>query len=189
MVAAENPDSLFIAIGSEPILPTFSASGTPKLSWAGDVDLGLAETGQNVVIVGAGFTGLETALALANEGKSVKVIDMLPEEKIGADGIEISMIALKKLLKEAGVSFQCGVKLVDVTAEGAVIETSEGRKETLLCDTVVLSLGVKRAIEKIAAFDGIAEITRVIGDSSVERGGTLYNAVRTAFDAVMEYLP
>lgn len=189
LVAAEKPDALFIATGSEPIIPKFTASGTSKVAWAGDVDLGTVETGQNVVIVGAGFTGLETALALSNEGKTVRVIDMIDEDRIGADGIEISMIALRKLLRDAGVRFQCLVKLKDVTAEGAVIEHNDGTTETLICDTVILSLGVKRNAADIGRFDGLAEINCVIGDSAVERGGTLYNAVRTAFDAVMEYLP
>ncbi|CAG9708185.1 hypothetical protein CNEO4_240010 [Clostridium neonatale] len=32
---------------------------------------------------------------------------MLPEERIGADGIQISMIALKELLKKEEVTFKC----------------------------------------------------------------------------------
>ncbi len=189
LVAAEKPDALFVAVGSEPIIPEFSMSGTDKIVWAGDVDLGTAETGRNVVIVGAGFTGLETALELAYKGKSVTVIDMVSEDMIGADGVEISMIGLMQLLKENNVGIRCEVRLEDVSAEGAVIRTKDGARETIFCDTAVLSLGVKRNEAEVAQFEHLAETVRVIGDCSLERGGTLYNAVRTAFDNVMEYLP
>ncbi len=189
LVAAEKPDALFVAIGSEPVIPQFSASGTGKVVWAGDVDIGNAETGQRVVIAGAGFTGLETALELAYKGRSVTVIDMITEDLIGSDGIEISMIGLMQLLKENNVAFRCEVRLEDVNADGAVIRNKDGSVETISCDTVVLSLGAKRNEAEVAQFEHLAETVKVIGDCSLERGGTLYNAVRTAFDNVMEYLP
>lgn len=188
MISKEKPDAVFVAIGSEPIIPRFSLSGTEKIAWAGDVDIRDAKTGQSVVIVGAGFTGLETALELAYEGKSVMVIDKIIEKQIGADGIEISMIGLRQLLNENGVKFKCGVMLEDVTKDGAVIRLEDGTMETLICDTVVLSLGVKPDEAAVKQFEQIADTVRVIGDCSLERGGTLYNAVRTAFDNVMEYL-
>lgn len=188
LVAAEKPDAVFIALGSEPIIPRFAMSETDKVIWAGDVDIRAKSTGNNVVIVGAGFTGLETALELAYEGKKVQVIDMISEDMIGADGIEISIIGLMQLLNENGVTFKCEVKLEEVTEEGAVISHKDGTKETLPCDTVVLSLGVKRNDLEVSQFEDLAETVRVIGDCSLERGGTLYNAVRTAFDNVMEYL-
>lgn len=189
LIEAEKPDALLLALGAEPILPVYSGAKAGMVVWAGDVDLGIAKTGERVVIVGAGFTGLETALVLAGEGKAVTVIDMIPEERIGADGIEISMIALKKLLAEAGVRFICRVTLQDVRDNGAIISHEDGSVQTLPCDTVVLSLGVRRNGAALEAFEGLAEVTRLIGDCASERGSTLYNAVRTAYDAVLEYLP
>lgn len=184
-VIKEKPDAVLIGVGAKPIIPKFTLSGTEKLAWVGDVELKRAKVGQNLVIVGAGFTGLESALSLSREGKKVKVIDMLPEERIGADGIQISMLALKELLKREGVTFTCEVKLADVTEEGAVVENKFGKKEVIPCDTVILSLGVRADKEQVELFKDIAEETYAIGDC-IAKGGTLWNATRTGFDAAME---
>ena len=181
-----NPYALFIAIGSNPILPTFSHM--ENVVYAGDVDLKKVSVKDNVVIIGAGFTGLETALELAREGKNVTVIDRLRKEEIGADSVEISMIGLKQLLKKEHVKFICEVSLKDVSENGAIITYKDGHEELLSCDTVVLSLGVKPDLEKIEELDGIVDITRIIGDCSIEHGGTLYHAVHSGYENAMEYL-
>lgn len=186
MVKELKPDAVLIGIGSEPILPRFAGNGAGKVVWVGDVELKRAAVGEKVIMAGGGFTGLEAALTLAREGKEVTVIDMLPLEKIGADGITISMIALKKLLADAGVRFVGSVRLKDVTESGAVLENTEsGREEVLPCDTVVLSLGVRPDRNKIAAFEDIAEETYVVGDCAV-RAGTLENAVGMGYSAARE---
>ncbi|UWG97664.1 FAD-dependent oxidoreductase [Dehalobacter sp. DCM] len=183
-ILLENPDALLIAVGANPIIPVFKASETGKIVWVGDVELGKVQTGQHVLIAGAGFTGLELALTLAAEGKKITIIDMLPEERIGADGIHISMIALRKLLDEAGVKFQCEVKLIDVTTEGAVIKDKDNQSSFIDCDNVILSLGVKADRAQVEAFSDLVEETYIIGDCAA-KGSTLWNATRTGFDAAM----
>ncbi len=185
LVRKENPDALIVAVGSKPILPRFTASGTDKVVWVGDVELGKASTGNTVIIAGAGFTGLELALELARAGKTVKVIDMIPESKIGAGGIAISMIGLKQLLEETKVSFMCEVRLEDVNEEGAVVCKKDGTLEKLPCDTVVMSLGVRPDKEQMDSFKDIVEETYFIGDCAV-RGGTLYKATTAGFNTAMK---
>lgn len=184
-VAAEKPDALIVAVGAQPITLPLTAAGTDKVAWIGDVEMGNAQTGERVVVAGAGFTGLEMALTLSNAGKSVTIIDMLPESKIGADGIPVSVIALKKLLADNGAQFICEVRLRDVTDDGAIIERADGTTETLACDTVVLALGVRPDAAQVAQFEGITDATYVIGDCSPV-GGTLWRAVRSGFDMAME---
>ncbi len=182
-IAAEAPDALIVAVGAKPIIIPMPSDKGGKTVWVGDVELGRAKVGQRVVIAGAGFTGLEMALTLARSGKEVTVIDMLPEEKIGADGITISMICLKQLLAKENVKFICSVKLEDVNEDGAVISGAEGTK-TIPCDNVVLSLGVRpdrETAEKLA--DCVGE-SYIIGDSSY-RGGTLWKTTQLAFDTAM----
>ncbi|MCR5845022.1 MAG: FAD-dependent oxidoreductase, partial [bacterium] len=77
-VKALEPDAVFLAMGSVPILPKFTASGTSKVIWAGDAELDSDAIGEDVVIAGAGFTGMELGLALLRLGKKVTLVDMLP---------------------------------------------------------------------------------------------------------------
>jgi 2,4-dienoyl-CoA reductase-like NADH-dependent reductase (Old Yellow Enzyme family)/NADPH-dependent 2,4-dienoyl-CoA reductase/sulfur reductase-like enzyme len=185
LVAALNPDAVIVALGAKPILPRFSATGTPKLQWVGDVELGRAETGESVLIVGAGFTGLEAGLALALKKKKVRIIDMIAPEQVGADGVRISMIGLRQELAKAGVEIECNLRLVDVTAEGAEAESViDGTRRVLEADTVLLSLGLRADAAETESFEGAAPDVVYIGDC-VNSGGTLYNAVHGGFDAVM----
>ena len=111
--------------------------------------------------------------------------DLLPEEKIGADGVAISMIWVKQTLRDLGVRFLCQVRLEDATAEGAVVSHADGRRETLPCDTLVLSLGVRPDRSLSEAVQGLAPVVREIGDCSGS-GGTLLKAVSGGFAAAME---
>ena len=185
MVCAEKPDAVIVAVGAKPVIPAFSATGTPKLAWVGDVELGLADAGDSVIIVGAGFTGLEAGLSLAKKGRKVKIIDMMPEEDVGRDGVEISMIGLREELKKAGVEIECNLRMLDVDSSGAIVESiPDGAKKTLGADTIVLSLGVKADENEVYSFDDVCEEVMYIGDCA-SSGGTLYNAVHTAFNAAM----
>ena len=185
-VEAEKPDAVFIGIGASPVIPAFSDAGTDRLVWAGDVLTGKAQTGQNVVVAGCGFTGLETALLLSNAGRSVTVVDMLPAEQIGGDAPIMSMVGLRRLLDENGVKFINDVKVLDVKDGTVFLEhTKDGSRCELAADTCVLSLGMKKNNAAAAQFEGIAPETRLIGDCS-EAGGVLWKAVRTGFDWAME---
>jgi 2,4-dienoyl-CoA reductase-like NADH-dependent reductase (Old Yellow Enzyme family)/NADPH-dependent 2,4-dienoyl-CoA reductase/sulfur reductase-like enzyme len=182
-IAAEKPDVVFVAVGAEPIIPKFPNADEKRLVWAGDAEAHPERVGERTVIAGAGMTGLELALSLAQQGRRVTVIDMLPESEIGQGGTPINLIALKRLLKEAEVELICSVRLEDVTAEGAVISRSDGAQETLSCDTVVLSLGSKPNPEALSEFEGTAPDVFHIGDCT--RPATVWNATKTAFETAM----
>ncbi len=179
----ESVDAAIIAIGAKPVILDMPSDKAGKACWVGDIELGIKKAGERVVIAGAGFTGLEAALSLAMEGRQVTVIDMLPPEKIGADGIAIYVTGLIKLLRDNGVKILCPVKLVDVNEEGAVISDENGIR-TISCDTVVLSLGVKPDREQAEELADAAAESYIIGDCSF-RGGTLWKAVHSGFDAAM----
>lgn len=184
IVEAEHPDAVLIAVGSEPIMPTFSASGTDKIVWVGDAEKGGAGLGNEIIIAGAGVTGLELAASLSAEGKRLTLVDMLPEDKIGAGGTPINLTCLKQILAENGVKFKCGVRIEDVTQDGVIV-SSGSKRETISCDTVVMSLGFRTNQKVIAEFDGAADSCWLIGDCS-GRGGTVWGATSTAYERAMQ---
>ena len=179
------PDAIIVAAGAVPILPTFTASGTDRVAWSGDVELGKAPVGEKVVIAGAGLTGMELAVALSRKGKKVQIIDMVPEDKVGAGANAINLIAIKQLLKEAGVTFHCEVRLEDVTDAGATVVEKDGSKTVMPCDTLILSLGFRPNAAALEAFQDLAEDVYFVGDCN-RRGGTLAIATQTGFDAAMQ---
>ena len=187
LVAAENADALVIAIGGDPIIPKFSASGTDKLIWVGDMEGRMNEfaLGDDIVVAGGGLTGLEAALELSQAGKRVKVVDMIPESSLGKGGTPMNVIGLMKLLDEGGVEFICDTRIEDITAEGMTVIGPDGEKRTIECDNVILSFGIRKDPAKVEAFKGIVPETYVIGDCS-SVGGTVWQATRSGFDIAMD---
>ncbi len=181
LVKNENPDAVIIAVGSKPIIPVFTASGTGKVLWVGEAE-GSSAVGDRVVVCGAGCTGLEAALDFAKQGKKVTIVDMVPEDRIGAGGAPINLIALKLMLAEAGVDICCEVKVEDITEEGVVLQTKEGRK-VLPCDTAVLSFGFRTDMALVDSFKEVTPDWFVVGDCAGAGGGNVFSATTTAFNA------
>ncbi len=183
-VARLEPDAVIIAAGALPVLPRLETR-PEKAVWIGDAETEPSLVGKRVVVAGAGFTGLEAALSFARKGRDVTVIDMLSEDKIGADGVAISMTWLRRELREAGVRFVCETKLEDAAAEGAVVSGRDGVRRLIPCDTIVLSLGVRPDASAVQALAGSAKEVYIVGDCGPD-GGTLFKAVSGAFEAAMK---
>jgi 2,4-dienoyl-CoA reductase-like NADH-dependent reductase (Old Yellow Enzyme family)/thioredoxin reductase len=180
-------DVAIIAIGSDPIIPAFAKNYGNKVVWVGDVGSGLAETGNTVVIAGAGMAGMETAVSLARKGKKVTLIDMLKASEAGSGGSKMNIIALHNMLEEEGVQTIDQTKMEGITKVGIEVHNANGEKYELPCDTLVLSLGVRPRKDLAKTFKDCATDVILVGDCCTEQG-TLFNATRTAFDAAMTIL-
>lgn len=184
-IRSMKPDALVLAVGANAITPRFTASDTDKVAWVGDVECGCQSVGDTVVIAGAGVTGLECALELSNAGKKVTLVDLLPREQIGIGGTAINLILLFDLLKDNGVELICLSRVLDIDDSGVLIESADGTRTLLPCDTAILSFGFKADQEVLSSFMGIIEPMYLIGDCS-PRGGTLHRATRSAFEKCMQ---
>jgi 2,4-dienoyl-CoA reductase-like NADH-dependent reductase (Old Yellow Enzyme family)/thioredoxin reductase len=184
-IKAENPDALITAVGSAPIIPEIPGVDRENVVWAGDVVLGKAKVGDRVVLAGAGLTGSETALYLAQQGKKVTLIDVLPLEEIDASYPSMNIITLRNMLSELNIDVKTEVKLEAITDTGAVIMDKNWERTEIPCDTVVLSLGVEPRREVIAMFEDLAPDVYVVGDCHNQRGN-LYRAISEGFFATME---
>ena len=187
MIKAKGYDAVIIAIGAEPIIPAFAHNDGKKVLWAGDVESGTVETGKTVVVVGAGMTGMETAVELSNRGKKVTLIDMLKVGETGAGGTKMNIIALHNMLAERGVEIVDETKLEAVSEKGIIVRGSTGEKREMTCDTVVLSLGVRAKTDAARAFADCANEVILVGDCNTKRY-TIFNAITTAHDAAMSIL-
>jgi 2,4-dienoyl-CoA reductase (NADPH2) len=67
-----NPDVVFIATGSKPIIPAIKGINNKNVYWANDVFSGDAPIGKNNVIIGGGATGIELAIFLSKYGSLTK---------------------------------------------------------------------------------------------------------------------
>lgn len=134
-------DAVIIATGSTPINIDLG-SGTPVVS-AEDVLLGKKEVGENVVFIGGGLVGCETALWLQNQGKKTAIVEMLPMICGGPHNMPfMNWDMLKDLLIYNKVNLLTSSKVKSIGDNQVVVETPNGEKN-LPADTVVLAVGYK----------------------------------------------
>ena len=131
------------------------------------------------------MTGSETALHLAQQGKEVTLVDMLPLEKIDAEYPFVNIISLRGMMKELHIDIKTEVKLEAVTDTGAIVIDKNWSRTEIPCDTVVLAVGVKPRSEVVRMFEDLAPEVYMAGDCNKERGN-LYSATLQGFFAAME---
>ena len=165
MIKAHNADVVVTATGST----------AREIKFAGDVPAVTAEAilmnrataGDNVVVVGGGLVGCETGLWLAQQGKTVTVVEMTNHILGGHGAIpHMNEFMLVDLLKFHNVTIHTGATVENTNGNVATIKKGE---ETLkiACDTLMTSVGY---IAKDGLFKQIEENLDVqvynIGDSN-----------------------
>lgn len=186
LVRAEKPDALIIAVGAEPIIPKIPGIDRENVCLATDIDLGKKKAGRRVVLIGAGLTGTETAVALAREEHDVTLVDMRSLEEIDGRGAAARGVVglLRKMASESGVRTLTGLTAREITEEGLVVSSSDGQTQLFPADTVVLSMGVRPRTAVAEQFAGCAPEVYFVGDCG-RQNGNITSAVRDAFFAAM----
>jgi 2-enoate reductase len=135
-------DAVIVATGSDAAgLDAAGAAEFPnKVLKNADVLLGRVDPGENVVIVGCGVVGLETALWLADKGKKVTGIEVLPQ--IAGDASVGNRDMLLDLVKNKGIAVMTGSRVARVTEKGVEVVDASGSEAVLVpCDSVVVAIG------------------------------------------------
>ncbi len=163
-ILINKPDVVIVATGGEPYLSNIPGAQMDHVVSAWDVLKMKVETGSNVIIVGGGQVGLETAEFLAQKGKKVTILEMLPE--VGADVELFTKVFLLERLAEAGVAIRTGTKVDEITKEGVVSDKEYLKKGWLdKADTVVIATGIKSNNSLFDSLKGRVKELYVIGDA------------------------
>src|SRR5262245_10924916 len=93
--------------------------------------------GRRVVVIGAGFIGLEVAATVRSLGNEVIVLEGLPAPLIRGLGAEIGA-AVGEVHADQGVEVRCGVRIASVDTERVTLETGE----SIAADVIVVGIGV-----------------------------------------------
>ena len=185
LVEEVNPDAVIVATGSSYVHPPIPGIDGEKVKTVSDVENHRVEVGQNVVVCGGGIVGLECAVMLGMEGKSVTVIDQIPVESFAQGFPVFNHIELNHQLEKYGVRLVGSEKIAAFTDSGLKTVTAEGEEKEYAADTCVLALGVKPdnhlAMELLSRY---AEGVYVVGDC-VSTGRVLADANQEAFHAAL----
>ncbi|MCL5058181.1 MAG: FAD-dependent oxidoreductase [Actinobacteria bacterium] len=205
-VVRQGADVVVVATGSAPAGAPFPVRAPEKVFSALEVLDGTAVLGKDVVVVGGGAVGCETAIAIAEIGtlsaenlkflmeneaesyetlvgllnrgtKNVTVVELL--KGIGRDiGISTRWVVMKNI-KRLGINIidQAGVK--EVNDQGVLIGR-EGQQTLIHADSVVLAVGARPVNGLAGDLQGKVSQIHIIGDASSPRKIT--EAIREGFD-------
>ncbi len=137
-------NNVVIASGSEPTsIPGVNFDENKILSSTGA--LSLSKVPKKMVIVGAGYIGLEMGSIWSRLGSEVNVVEFLDHITPGMDQ-EISKEFMKILTKQ-GIKFHLNTKVETITKSNQLVTINvsgkDGKKDKFDCDVVLISVGRK----------------------------------------------
>jgi len=132
--------------------------------------------GVNIIIVGAGDIGCETADMLSSESKNVTIVELCNEPLMRMK--EIPRQELLNRLKEKGVSIVTTCKVTAIEDGKVLVEDKSGQTKELKADSVVVSVGSIPANSLHGALKDKVKEIYTIGDA--KEPGNIGEALRSA---------
>lgn len=187
IVAELDPVGVFLACGANPIVPKLPGVDLPNVYTAQQVVREkITFPNRDVVIIGTGMTGLETAEIISKDSRSVNMIEM--QSEIGPGLIHEIVGEMKKILVPRGVKFYTSHKLTGIAADGVeAINLKNGEAVFVPGDVIILSLGVSPDRAFIESFQDRFDSVYPIGDAV--QSGRIGNATQSAFSKAYAFRP
>lgn len=181
-VEKENVDALIIAVGSEPLVPPIPGLDGDNVVLVNNYYLEADKVSDSVVVIGAGLSGSEAAIHLAQEGKTVHLVEMRPELALDAN-IRHRPLLLEEIQKQ-GVHVHTKHKALRVTENGVVCEDENGNEVLIPGTSIICALGQKPRREIADELIDCAPYVAQIGDCV--RASTITTAVYQGHHAALD---
>ncbi len=140
LIEALQPDSVILATGALPFVPNIEGKDLEHVLNANDVLQGSAETGHNVVVIGGGLVGSETAAHLANHGRRVSIIEMNDDIFVGTP--HATKHYLLKDLRAHDVAIHTNTQVQSIAPDSVTVVDAKGNQCRLEgIDSVVMAIG------------------------------------------------
>lgn len=169
------PDVVVLATGGVPLIPQeFGGANRKNIVHSWDILNGKCLPGLNILVIGGGSTGCETADFLAHpfddmnpRGNRVTLMEML--DHICLDDLSPRRNQLTLRLKQKGVKILTGARVTEILEDG-VVYVKDGRIERLRgMDTIVLATGTRSNVRLLEELGKRKVEVFVIGDAKSPR--------------------
>jgi len=175
------PDVVIVATGGTPTIPRITGINTSHVMSGADLHKKarfflrflkphtlrslsklFLPIGKRVVVIGGGLHGCELAEFLTKRGRKVTVVesgDMLGEGMVG-----VFLGHLMVWFQKKGVVAITGAKEVEITKNGVIVTTKDGKRSTIEADTVVPAVPLSANTKLFKSLEGKVPEVYAVGD-------------------------
>ncbi len=161
-------DVVIVATGSNPVVPRIPGIDSACVSSCIDMLKGKVKIGQNVAVIGGGMVGSESANHLANHGKNVTIIEMLPQ--IAKEEHGNFQYSLFKEFKDKDVVLCPNTAVQKINEDGTIDVVSNGQEMQLgKFDNIFTAIGMRNNDAIVKDLENCGAEVVVIGDAKKAR--------------------
>ena len=169
------PQAVILATGSVPLIPRFCENATAVTA---EEALRGQCPGRNVLVLGGGAVGAETAEFLAENGRAVTIVEL--RDAIAPDMEWRSRFFLHRRLEELGVTLCLNTRIIEIDGKKVNVATPDGQERWLEnFDSLVLSMGYKPYEPLGRELESLGVSVHRVGDC--ENVGLVLSAIHSAF--------
>lgn len=172
-----NPDVVILATGSEEVIPNMPGVFQNNVVTAQDVLNDSAIVGNNVVVIGGGMVGCETAEYLAERGKQITLIEVMSE--VAADVGMLTRSLMINRMAEKNVTVLSDCHVLEIIGDRIKVSRNDGHGFLTSIDTVVLAVGSRSLNEMAEVIKREGFQVYTIGDAKKPR--KIIDAVHEGF--------
>jgi NADPH-dependent 2,4-dienoyl-CoA reductase/sulfur reductase-like enzyme len=176
----DNPaDTVNVATGAVPVIPDIKGIDLPHVHRAVDVLSGKVNVGYNIVVIGGGQVGAETAHHFALQLKNVTLVEMLSD--IAMEEALAPRWHLLRWLEKWKVNTLTNTTVTEITAASVKVKGQNGIETEIPADTVILAAGSRPNNKLADELKAAGCEVKVIGDA--ENVGLVMDAVSQGYEA------
>lgn len=157
-------DAAIVAVGSTAMRPHIPGADNANVVVARDLFEGKAEIkGNNIVVVGGGCMGAQTAEWLAVKGHQVTIVEM--SDAIATEAPLDDRFLLLGRLEKLGVKVMTKTKVLDIKDTGIRIKKPDNQVQMLPADTIVMCIGAVPNDTLAAKLRYLMKNVKTVGDA------------------------
>lgn len=181
-IAAERLDAVVLATGSRPKVPGIDGIDLPIVHDFLALYKGTFDPGNRIVIIGGGDIGCETADMLASEGRTVTVIEILPD--VLQNMKTIARTDLLGRIGQKNIRILTSSTVVSIEPTGVNVRDKDGTISFVEADTVVYAIGTVSENSRLSSLRGTVPEVYAAGDA--DEPGNAGHALRSALDVAVK---
>ncbi len=183
MIVKEGFDEVIVAVGASNAKPPIKGSDKLHVLDAWEVLDQKQICSGNVVVIGGGLVGAETAEYLAQMGCHVSIVEML--DKIAKEESNTVLPSMLEDFEKHGVKQYVNTTVQEIDATAVKCIDSEQKEISLPCDYVVVATGAKANDFKTSVLQENNVKVTFVGDCN-QQASTIDNAIEQGYLAAIE---